>query len=290
MSQITISSEILEATISLKGAEIRSVKNKLTDHEYMWNGDSEIWAGVSPVLFPVVGKTTDGEIRFANKSYPQGNHGFARNSIFKIKSQSSNSITLSIITNDLGEIYPFNLQFDVIYSLFEKTLTTTYKVSNLGNEKAYFSVGAHPAFKCPFGNNDDITDYVIEFENHETKLVHHEITNEALFTGISKNLSLQQIELNNNTFINDAIIYSNFTSQYISLKEKSSNKSIKVSLNGFPWLGLWSKVGAKYVCIEPWCGHSDDINFNGNINQKEAIEKLDANNIWQRDYTIEFNY
>ncbi|MDD3265878.1 MAG: aldose 1-epimerase family protein [Burkholderiales bacterium] len=290
MSQIIISNEILEVTINLKGAEVRSVRNKSTSHEYMWHGDPSIWAGVSPTLFPVVGKTSNGEIRFDGKSYQQGNHGFARNSTFNISAESKNSVTLSIITNELGDVYPFNLQFDVIYSLLGKALTTMYKVYNLDNKEAYFSVGAHPAFKCPFDDKHDITDYIIEFENHENNLIQHKITNEAFFTGETSHNSLQHIELNNNSFIEDAIIYSNFNSQYILLKEKVSNKAIKVSLKGFPWLGLWSKVGAKYICIEPWCGHSDSLNFDGNIDQKEAIEKLNANSVWQRDYIIEFNY
>lgn len=290
MTQIIISNEVLEVTINLNGAEVRNVRNKLTNHEYMWCGDNSVWSGVSPVLFPVVGKTTNGEIRFDGKSYQQGNHGFARNSIFKVVNQSSHAVTLSIITNQLGNIYPFNLKFDVTYSLSNNKLTTQYKVHNLDDKTAYFSVGAHPAFKCPFDDKHDITDYIIKFEQYENNLIHHEITNDAFFTGKANHLSLQHIELNSNTFIDDAIIYNNFISSYVTLEEKHSNKSIKVSLNGFPWLGLWSKVGARYICIEPWCGHSDNLDFDKNINQKDAIEELCANNIWQRDYIIEFNY
>lgn len=291
MEQISIKSHILNVTINLKGAEVRSVKNITTEHEYMWNADETVWSGVSPVLFPVVGKTTNGELQFNGISYPQGNHGFARNAIFKISEHSASSVTLSIITNELNKNeFPFNLEFSVIYTIIGNQLNTIYQVKNLDSQTGYFSVGAHPAFRCPFDNNHDISDYIIEFENHETNLIHHEITTQAFFTGKTTHTPLQTISLNQNTFVDDAIIYNNFTSHQVSLKEKQSNRMIKVSLDGFSWLGLWSKPGADYVCIEPWCGHSDYLGFHGNINEKEAIESILPNEVWRRQYNIDFSY
>ncbi len=291
MQQIKLSNQSLEVVINLIGAEVRSVKNRVTGHEYMWNANTDIWAGVSPVLFPVVGKTTNGELKFAGKSYPQGNHGFARSSLFKVIAQSDTDVTLQIITAELGaEVYPFNLAFKVRYSLDKSQLITEYTVSNLDHQRAYFSVGAHPAFKCPFDDKHLITDYVIEFSEPEPNLKLHEITPQAFFTGKIENLNFQKLDLKADTFANDALIYENYSSSHITLREKDSNRQICVSLSGFPWLGLWSKVGADYVCIEPWCGHSDMLGFNGDINDKSAIEDVEPGMEWSRRYSIEYGY
>lgn len=291
MQQIKLSNQSLDVIINILGAEVRSVKNRVTGHEYMWNANPAIWAGVSPVLFPVVGKTSNGELKFAGKSYPQGNHGFARSSLFKVIEQSATKVILQIITAELGaEVYPFNLAFSVGYSLDGTKLITEYTVKNLDSQIAYFSVGAHPAFKCPFDDQHSIDDYVIEFSNPEANLKWHEITPQAFFTGKTEDLSFQQLELNANTFANDALIYENYSSSHIALREKNSLRQIRVSLGGFPWLGLWSKVGADYVCIEPWCGHSDRLGFNGDINDKSAIESVEPDMEWSRRYSIEYGY
>lgn len=289
MNTVIIKSKDLAVTIALKGAEVRRVSNVL-GHDYMWDGNPEIWSGVSPTLFPVVGKTNGGVVRYLGKSYPQGNHGFARNSEFAVIMQTDSSVSLRIITSQLGDVYPFNLQFTVTYTIINKTLITKYEVTNLDECTAYFSVGAHPAFKCPFDEDHNIDDYVIEFSEEENGLRYHEITPEAFFTGKVTTFSQKQLQLTQDTFANDAIVYDNYSSQYITLKEKNSSRYVRVSLSGFPWLGLWSKVGADYVCIEPWCGHSDGLGFDGDIDKKAAIEQIDAKETWSRDYSIEFGY
>jgi galactose mutarotase-like enzyme len=245
---------------------------------------------VSPTLFPVVGKTSDSVIRFRGQSFPQGNHGFARTSLFSVVSKAEERVELQIVTHELGEVYPFNLQFKVIYSLQENKLITEYLVTNLDNQTAYFSVGAHPAFKCPFDDNHTIDDYLIEFSQKEPELYLHEITKSAFLTGTTTKLDFQNLPLSLDTFVDDAIVYSNYKSDQISLREKGSNRKINVSLTGFPWLGLWSKVGAGYICIEPWCGHSDMLGFNGDIDNKSAIEQVKIGETWQRSYSIEFAY
>ncbi len=290
MEQIQIHNDQLCVTINLQGAEVRSVRNVKTNHEYMWSGDVQIWSGVSPTLFPVVGKTTNGVIKFANQSYPQGNHGFARNSLFKVIKSNQQTVSLQIITTEIGNVYPFNLAFTVNYCLENNKLITTYEVQNLDSQIAYFSVGAHPAFACPFDNEHTINEYFFEFEQAELNLHKHEITPQAFFTGKVDIEQWQTMQLNAETFINDALVYTNYTSKNIALREKNSNRQIKVSLDGFPWLGLWSKPNANYICIEPWCGHSDANGFDGNINDKQAIEQVNINSTWTRSYSIEFGY
>ncbi len=291
MSEIIVIRNLnLEAHINTLGAEVRKLVNLHTQHNYMWSGDKSIWAGVSPVLFPVVGKTTNSVINYQGKQYPQGNHGFARTNSFTVAEQTESMVKLRLDAQTIATQYPFKLDFEVTYSLVENKLITQYSIHNHEETTAYFSVGAHPAFACPFDEAHTFNDYYIEFEQQEPNLCHHEITLDAFFTGKTTLSNQNRIDLTTETFAKDAIIYSDFQSKSIALKEKNSNRQIKVSLDGFTWLGLWSKINANYVCIEPWCGHSDSINFSGDINQKAAIEAVLANNSWSRSYSIEFAY
>lgn len=290
MSQVIIQNQSLQVTIALLGAEVRSVKNIVSNHEYMWSGNPELWAGVSPVLFPVVGKTTANQIKFADEGYILGNHGFARHSVFSIVEHKSDEVTL-LLNTQTGDAkrYPFNLDFFVNYKLIDKTLHTTYTVHSLDQQTAYFSVGAHPAFACPFDDKHQITDYEIRFEQPEN-LLHHQITSEAFYTGKTTSLDLVAFSLDEHTFDDDALVFTGYKGESVSLVESDSGRAIRVSLGGFPWLGIWSKPGADYVCLEPWCGRSDDLGFNGDINNKAAIETIQPNAKWSRTFRIEFAY
>lgn len=51
----TLENENLKVEIDSFGAEIKSVKRKSDNFEYMWCGDKKYWGRTSPVLFPFVG-------------------------------------------------------------------------------------------------------------------------------------------------------------------------------------------------------------------------------------------
>ena len=103
-------------------------------------------------------------------------------------------------------------------------------------------------------------------------------------------LTNRSIQLEPHIFDNDALFFSGFKSNAVSLLEKESNKKIIVSTKGFPYLGLWAKPGAAYICIEPWCGSGDRDGFSGEINTKADILSLNGDSSWSRLYTIDFAY
>ena len=79
----TLKNEMLVVEIDSFGAELKSVKRKSDDFEYMWQGDPKYWGRTSPVLFPFVGVPKDKEYRYAGKTYAMGQHGFARDMEFE---------------------------------------------------------------------------------------------------------------------------------------------------------------------------------------------------------------
>lgn len=83
MKNIIIKNEKLTVEISPKGAELQSVIKDGT--EYLCQGDSAVWSGRAPVLFPIVGGLKGGTYTYGGKSYSLSNHGFARGSMFDVK-------------------------------------------------------------------------------------------------------------------------------------------------------------------------------------------------------------
>ena len=51
----TIQSELLQVSIKQKGMELCSIKNRIDETEYLWQGDPSFWTGQAPILFPIIG-------------------------------------------------------------------------------------------------------------------------------------------------------------------------------------------------------------------------------------------
>ncbi len=67
-----LENDTLRVEIDSFGAELKSVKRKSDDKEYMWYADKKYWGRTSPVLFPFVGNCRNKEYRYGGKTYAIG--------------------------------------------------------------------------------------------------------------------------------------------------------------------------------------------------------------------------
>jgi len=50
--------------------------------------------------------------------------------------------------------------------------------------------------------------------------------------------------------------------------------AVRVDFPQMPHLGIWSKPGAGFVCIEPWHGYAAPQGFAGELSEKEGAMNL----------------
>ncbi|GGA73796.1 LACX protein [Flavobacterium palustre] len=278
-----ISNAYLTATINSKGAELVSLQANETETEYIWDGNPEFWGKHSPVLFPIVGTLKNNSYSYNNQNYSLSRHGFAREMDFDLIHKTENSAVFSIQSSaETLKKYPFEFELQIIYSLEEKKLIIAYKVINKSQSKMPFSIGAHPAFAL----NENFEDYAIEFEKDEDLV--YNLLEDDLISNKTKTLDKteNQVKLNYELFANDALIFKTLQSKSLSIL-KNRKPFLKVHFNGFPHLGIWTKVNAPFLCIEPWYGFSDTTNATGNLFEKEGIQIIEVNEIFNSKYTIE---
>lgn len=283
-----LQNEYLRVEIRSKGAEINSIIHLETGTEHIWQGDPAIWGWHAPNLFPVVGGCLNNELLIGGKFYPMERHGFARQSFFtELESTASRAVFSLLATDILREKYPYVFDFQVIYTLSGAQLSVTYKVSNVGKNTLYFSVGAHPAFHVPFLPDEAYTDYFIEFEKPET-LETHLLSANGLFTGETVPVLLkdQHLPLTEHLFDQDALVFKNLESRQVSLKSPLHNHSVTLNFADFPYLGLWAKPSAPFVCIEPWLGCADSEGEPVAIEHKELIQHVAAGDMFSAEFTI----
>jgi galactose mutarotase-like enzyme len=257
--------------------------------EHLWQADPTVWNWHAPNLFPVVGGCLNNQLLIDGKTYPIERHGFARQSVFDTTESTQTHAIFSIRSSDTTRVhFPYEFEFQVIYELDGPKLTVTYRVVNEDEQPVYFSVGAHPAFAVPFKPEEAYEDYFIEFERTEP-LETHRLSSAGYFTGETKPVPANgnRLALTTHLFDDDALVFKNLASRRVVIRSEKHKHSLSVSFPAFPYLGLWAKPGAPFVCVEPWLGCADSEGAPKPIQQKEAIQRLEIGDVFEAAFTIE---
>jgi galactose mutarotase-like enzyme len=286
----TIENEFLKISVQKTGAELCSVLDKSTHQEFMWNGDPAVWGSFAPVLFPIIGCLKENEFLVNGKSYNVPKHGFIRN---------NDCLEASILNENIIEFryrydentlknYPYLFEFVLQYILQDRTIHLKHTIVNHDDkEPMYFSLGGHPAFKCPLFDNEKYGDYFIEFEQVENDTT-WKVTPDGLIdvTAIPYLVNTNRLKLHPLIFQNDALIFKNLKSRKATLKSNNHSFGVEISFADFNYLGIWAKPNASFVCIEPWLGISDSINSTKDFTKKEGIQRLEARTQQVYTYSI----
>lgn len=271
-----IENEYFKIGVKEYGCELTSVFSKNSAYEYLWQGDEKIWYGQSPILFPIVGRLIEDEYTLNGKKYSMPKHGFARKTNWTLLNKEDD--TMSFILSESDEtlnIYPYYFDLIVTYTINENKLTVNHCVVNKNDSDMYFSLGAHPGFNCSIGD-------VLEFDCNETLSTEKiDLVNSLRLAETFPVLdNSKEIVITEDIFNEDALILHNIKSENITLKHKDGKFNVKFNMGGSPYLGIWAKPGAPYVCIEPWFGVNDSFEKKNDFSEKDAINKLPAEEIF----------
>jgi galactose mutarotase-like enzyme len=286
MDLYSIKNDYLEVSINRVGAELTHLIDISSGIDLMWDKSPAIWANSSPVLFPIVGGLMDDKFSHKGIDYQLSRHGFCRNNNnFKVVSQKDSEITFELSwSSETLKDYPFKFQFQITYLLGNSVLKIIHKVLNVDENNMYFSLGGHPAFYL----SNDIEDNSIEFESDED-FVFPKLSKKGMRT--NEKLMIQEerkdLEMTNSLFKDDALIFEKLNSTSLILKNKNSTLRVKIIMGDFTQLGIWSKPGAPFVCLEPWLGMADHDTHNQKLEHKQFITQLGTEKEFKAQYAIE---
>lgn len=265
---ITIKNEFLTVSVNSMGAELSSLKDNSTQKEYIWQGNPAVWNGQAPLLFPITGRLLNDTYVHDDKKYSLPKHGFARKSEFALMRSKQNLAVFGLFDNEkTKEVYPFRFYLGVEYRLDGKKLIVTHTVQNKDESIMYFSFGAHPAFNITLG------DSVVFSEKEKLTTL---LTNEYGYVVGEKTLSENSdtVVIDAHIFDNDALFLPAMKSTSAKIVTADGEEILQMTYGNVPYLGLWAKPGAPYVCIEPWFGMCDNENVSGILKEKPAIMSL----------------
>lgn len=292
MMRYRLENETLCVEIDSFGAELKSVKRKSDGREYMWQADPKYWGRTSPVLFPFVGSTREKEYRCAGRTYPMGQHGFARDMEFSLESESAEELWFVLASDEETYAkYPFRFRLHIGYRLAGDEVTVSWKVENTDSVEMYFAIGAHPAFFCPVDGEESKEGYGLAFGGLDDVLHHHGNTPEGLAVMEDETLALAdgRVTFTEGFFDKCTYMVEGKQTGEVSLLTKSGKPYVTVTFDA-PLFALWSPEGknAPFVCIEPWYGRCDAVGFAGDISERDYENALAAGAAFEASYRMRF--
>ena len=266
---VTLQNGTLGAAVSACGAELQRL-HTAAGEELLWDGNPDVWAGRSPLLFPVVGNVKDDRVTVRGQHYPLLRHGFARTSTFELVEASSTRCTWRLRANDETRArYPFAFQLDVTYALDGARLTISATIANDGAEPMPASFGFHPAFRWPLVPGVAREDHDVRFGEPEPAPIRR-LAGGLLGGPEATPVAGDRLALADALFQRDALIFDRLRSRRLTYGP-ATGRRLELEFPALPHLGIWSKPGAGFVCLEPWQGFASPVDFDGELAEKPGI-------------------
>lgn len=271
---ITIGSKSLTARINPLGAELWSLQDE--GRELMTDADPRWWTGHAPLLFPFVGRSRGDVYRLDGRDYPMPQHGFARHAAFRMAERTENAVTFRLEADaETRAVYPFDFRLDMRFAVEGQTLRMTATVANRGVADMPFSFGYHPAFAWPLPYGGAVDEHRILFEQAEPTPIRKVGDEPGLIAldRVSSPVEGAVLAPTYAMFEGDALIWDRLESRSL-FWGVPGRRDLKIDFPDTPWLGLWQKPGAHYLCVEPWAGMADPVGFTGDVWEKPGIMRL----------------
>lgn len=269
----------LTVQVSEQGAEIVSIRNT-EGQEYIWQADPQYWKRHAPVLFPIVGSLWNGQYVHQGQTYKMSQHGFARDMKFRLIQHTCDSITLRLNANEeTKKNYPFDFQLDITYRLTTNRVTTTWEVTNLGDENMPFQIGGHPAFYIPATKETTWGYFQLTKKEHA---LHEMLCTPLAEKGCADILQRNTIALTDGLlpltyklFEKDALVVENKQIDQVTFLTADHQPYLIVRFDA-PLVGFWTPAGkqAPFVCIEPWYGRCDRAEYEGEFSHRDWMNQL----------------
>jgi len=265
---IRIANAELSAAIDPFGAELVSLRDA-AGAELMTDADPAFWPKHAPILFPVIGVTMGGMIRVDGASYPITKHGFARDLPFEVVEQGDDHAVFALVDSERTRAaWPFAFRLEIAFRLTGATLAIEARIANPADVPFHAQFGFHPAFAWPLPYGHARSEHRIVFDRDEPGRL-RAITRDGLIAAETEDSPIKgrTLTLADELFAHDALVWDPVASDAVTYGA-AGGPQLRIGFPDTPALGIWTKPGAAFVCIEPWHGIADPEGFTGDLRDK----------------------
>lgn len=285
----------LKIEIADFGAELSRVFDKETNTERLFDANPTIWNRHAPILFPFVGKVSNGKYRIDDAEYEmKTQHGFARDMEFECIRETAAEVTHRLAaTEETKKLYPYDFELLVTHALDTENprlLHVNWEVKNHGADEMYYSIGGHPAFTVPVQSKEERDEWFLEFSGQDDlTYIGVNPANGLAVANEPKKLPMEHGFVKFYDDIYDTLIFDYQNIEKVRIARPDKTPYVTMDCSQFPFLGIWAKETGNFICLEPWVGRTDNDGFDGTLAEKVGEEKLAAGSSATVWHTIEFH-
>lgn len=218
-----------------------------------------------------------------------GRHGFARDMEFKLIKKTENKLTFALESSDeTYQQYPYHFILSVSYILKKNSIHVIWHVHNIDTREIHFQIGGHPAFNVPDLQEGEPLAGAMLFDNTgEVERVYGNVGGCIRPERYPVDSVNGLWEFTEESFKDDAVIIDKSQIHKVTLLDKEKLPVVSVKFSA-PAVGLWSPWGknAPFVCIEPWYGIHDYVEYEGEFKDKYLMNHLQPGASFMSEYTI----
>jgi len=268
---VEIASDALTAAINPFGAELTHLHDA-QGRELMTDADPAFWPKHAPILFPVIGVTNGSAIRLDGTDYPMPKHGFARDLPFEVTRHDRDRATFRLVdTAETRKHYPFAFRLEISFALDAAMLSIEARIANPGERPMPAQFGFHPALAWPLPFGEPRADHRITFDADEPERLLRVAPDGLIAPERRDNpLAGRTLHLRDDLFADDALVFDPLHSNRVRYGA-AQGPALEVAFPDTPRLGIWTKPGAHFICIEPWHGLADPEGFTGDFHEKPGV-------------------
>ncbi len=271
----TIASGETVATFAARGAEMISLRHG--DREYLWHADPAWWGFNAPILFPVVGRSPQDRIKVGGVPYPMPLHGFALSRNFEIVEHDSARIVFRLTDDaETRAMFPFPFRLTIVATIATQRIDFSTTIENTGSETAPFAFGYHPALMWA-PTPQERASFICKFDAIETGEIRRVNRANGLLRAERFSLKFdgRVLAVSDALFEQGSLQFEANRSRRIWFG-RPGHKGIDVRFPDSPQLGLWTRAGAPFLCIEPWQGMADTEASDGELSRRPGARLVAA--------------
>lgn len=190
------------------------------------------------------------------------------------------------------KLYPFPFYLEIGYRLAGNQIEIIWVVKNTGNEELHFQIGAHPAFYYPDYDENSQKRGFFAFDR-TAGLTYKFIQEKGCIGDTEYPLPLDEeglLPLDTHTFDKDALVIEDSQIKRVDLLNPDGSSYLTVYFTA-PVVGLWSPPAknAPFVCIEPWYGRCDRVNYSGEYKDRDWMQYLQPGETFNASYLVEIH-
>ncbi|WET42189.1 aldose epimerase [Citrobacter enshiensis] len=261
-----------QVVVAATGGELSGLRDKLTGRQWLWQPQVDVWNNSATQLFPVVGALVHEGIRVDGQFLSLPAHGFLRRQPFSCIEKGVNHLLLEArATPETLSAWPWCWRVQLQLTLHSDGLSVSQHVFNDDHRPFWYSIGWHPGFAVPVVSKPG---WHVEFGEKEVRGP-YPTRNRTLVTE-GQMQTTTSFPLTEASFRAGAVYFGGSQQRQIRICSPEGKTIIALETTEHDWFALWGVPGVDLLCIEPLAGTTDAPDFEGDIEKKRGIRRLNS--------------